>query len=151
MSEAWIPLLGMIGVSIFAILIAGFVGFDKRLASWWVARARRLGRLTGPFSFAVSAAAMLCFSILLGIGMVWTERLGHWLWASCFMLPQTLVYAPFMFITMPAQQGYWTWRGDLEVAGASKKQQRQIAWWAGIPSLVGLVVALGFWMPMFFP
>jgi len=141
----------MIGVFVFAILVAGFFGFDRRLSSWWVARAHRLGRLTGPFSFAVSTSAMVCYSILLVVGMALTERLGHWLWALCFMLPQTLVYAPFMLITSPSQGGYATWRSDLQEAGASTKQQRQIAWWAGLPSSVGLMITIGIWMSMLLP
>lgn len=141
----------MVGVSVLAIFVSRLFRFDKRLASWWVARAHRLGKLTGLFSFGLSSAAMLCHSILLAIGMMWTEQLGHWLWALCFMLPQSLVYAPFMLTTLPTQAGYWTWRSDLRVAGASSKQQRQIAWWGGPPSLVGMCIAIGIWLSMFLP
>src|SRR5699024_820989 len=149
LSEVWIPILGMIGVLVFAILVAGFLGIDKRLASWWVAGAQRFGRLTGPFSFACSSAAMVCYTSLLVAGMELTERFGHWMWALCFMLPQTLVYAPFMLITSPSQSGYTAWRSDLQTAGASTRQQRQIAWWAGLPSLAGMAITIGIWMSMF--
>src|SRR5699024_12410735 len=98
-SEAIVPVLCWIVVTVGAMLVAGYFDFDTRLASWWVARANRLGRLTGPFSLAFSAALMLCYTIMLVAGMTLTERLGHWIWALCFMLPQTVVYAPFMFIT----------------------------------------------------
>ena len=149
LSEAIVPILCMIVVTVGAILVAGYFDFDTRLASWWVARANRLGRLTGPFSLAFSAALMLCYTIMLVAGMMLTERLGHWIWALCFMLPQTVVYAPFMFITSFSQSGYFTWRSDLKVAGASTKQQRQIAWWAGLPSFAGIMITIGVWMTMF--
>lgn len=149
MSGGWWTIIAMVGVLIFTVCVAGYFSLDERLAGWWVARARRLGRATGPFSFGLSVAVMVCCSILLVIGMVVTDRLGHWAWALCFMLPQTLVYTPFMLITLPARTGYGAWRDDLRDAGASPRQQRQIAWWAGPPSMVGMMIVLAIWMSMF--
>lgn len=151
MSDGLIPILGMVGVAVLVIFVSRFFRFDKRLARWWAARVHRLGKLTGLLSFLLSSAAMLCHSILLAVGMMWTEQLGHWVWALCLMLPQSLVYAPFMLLTMPTQNGYGEWRDDLQKAGVSTKQQRQIAWWGGPPSLVGMAAAIGIWLPIFLP
>lgn len=144
------PILGMVGVVVVVVFVSGFFKLDKRLASWWVACARRLGGLTGPFSFVLSAGAALCFGILLAAGMTLTKELGHWAWSLCLMLPQTLVYAPFMVTTVPTQAGYFTWRDTLRHAGADPRQQRQIAWWAGPPSIAGMSIAIGVWLAMIF-
>src|SRR5699024_10413268 len=141
--EAIVPILGMIVVTVGARRVAGSFDFDTRLPGRWVARALRLGGLSGPLRVAFSAALVLCYTIMLVAGMMLTERLGQWIWALCFMLPQTVVYAPFMCITSFSQSGYFTWRSDLKVAGASTKQQRQIAWWAGLPSFAAIIVTIG--------
>src|SRR5699024_11701831 len=76
LSEAIVPILCMIVVTVGAILVAGYFDFDTRLASWWVDRANRLGRLTVPFSLAFSAALMLCYIIILVAGIMLTVWLA---------------------------------------------------------------------------
>lgn len=140
MSDGWrlaILLIGLLGWSIY---IGVRFDLDERLAAWWVAQARKRGGATWLFSFAVSAAGLLAYSLLLGVGLGITAYLGQVAWAAFFVLPQTLVYTPFVLITMPSRFGYGSWRRDLATAGASVGQQRQIAWCAGPPSLVGFIV-----------
>jgi hypothetical protein len=120
---------------------------DRRLARWWVARARSWGSLTGGRSFLLSTVALAVFS-----GVAWladgvAEHAGNPMWALVVTGPAMLAYAPFVWTTMPAQAGaYALWRQDLAEAGADTWQQRAIAWWAGPPSLGGLVaIFLALW------
>lgn len=85
---------------------------------------------------------MLGYVLLLAPGAVITAELGHPAWAICFVLPQTLAYLPFMMATIPSRTGYYAWRHDLAAAGATVRQQRQIAWWAGPPSLIGMITMI---------
>jgi len=142
LSDGW--LLLTIGAGLFGWTIFLDVKYklDKRLAAWWVAQARRRGRATGLFAFGLSAAAMVGYVLLLVPGALLTAELGHLAWAICFVLPQTLAYMPFMVATIPSHTGYYAWRHDLAAAGATARQQRQITWWAGPPSLIGMIAMI---------
>lgn len=139
MSDGWWLLIAGVGLFGWSIFLDVKYKFGKRLAAWWAAQARRRGRAIGLFSFGVSTGAMLAYVLLLVFGAFLTARLDHLAWALCFMLPQSLAYVPFMLATVPSEPGYVAWRRDLSAAGASAQQQRQIAWWAGPPSLIGML------------
>lgn len=142
MSDAWwLIIIGALLCGWWIFLNVKF-NLDERLAAWWVSQARRRGRATGLFSFGVSTGAMLGYVLLLVVGALLTAKLGHLAWAIGLVLPQTLVYMPFMMATIPTQSGLVAWRHDLAAAGATAKQERQIAWWAGPPSLIGLVAMI---------
>jgi hypothetical protein len=120
---------------------------ERRLAAWWVARTRTLGGWTGPVSFLVSAGALACFSAAAWAAVSAASATGHHLWALAVIGPAVLIYAPVAMATAPTQAGaYRPWREELSAAGADPRQQRAIAWWAGPPSLLGvLAIGIGLW------
>ena len=123
---------------------------DRRLARWWVARARRQGGWTGPLALLTSLAALAAFCLLGFASMVAADLGGDPRWALVVLYPALLVYGPFVFATAPTDPGlYRAWRDSLEEAGADAHLQRAIAWWAGPPSLVGLVLAVVSLFPVF--
>lgn len=123
-------------------------GSDARLAAWWVARVRRvdarsIGPGRGPDAFLVSTGLVVCFSALAWAAYGAADQLGDPRWALVAVVPAMLAYAPFVLATMPTQSSaYWSWRQELASAGASPAEQRAIAWWAGPPSLAGLMAML---------
>ena len=120
---------------------------ERRLAEWWVTRTRTLGGLTGPVSFLVSTSALVSFSVAAWTAVRAAGAAGHHLWALAVIGPAVLVYAPVAMATAPTQAGaYRPWRAELSAAGADPRQQRAIAWWAGPPSLLGVIaIAIALW------
>jgi hypothetical protein len=140
----FIVALGLVGWAYF--LCARFDG-DARLAASWTGRTRGLGGMTGPTSFLVSAAALAVFVLLMWVADGVADELGDPLWELLVTGPALLVYAPFVLATAPSQSsGYREWRRDLAEAGAAPREQRRIAWWAGLPSLGGvLAIGMALW------
>ncbi len=134
-----IGLLTGCGVFGWCILLDVRYGSEKRLATWWIARARRWGRWTGPVSFLFSTAALVLYCLLaFGLAAL-AAPFDRPLVTLLCVLPAMFVYAPFVFATMPYEYAsYSSWRAGLRSVGADKRNQRRIAWWAGPPSLLGL-------------
>lgn len=123
---------------------------DARLARRWVHRARPQGRWAGPVAFAGSLALLLGYVVLALLGSALGSAAGDRRWALVVALPAMLAYAPFVLATMPVQYGgYRSWRRELAEAGADRRLQRAIAWWAGPPSLLGLVAMVATLIPLF--
>ena len=120
---------------------------EQRLATWWVARTRTLGGWTGPVSLLVSACALACFSVAAWAAVRAADATGHHLWALAVIGPAVLAYAPLAWAGAVAMaSAYRPWRAELIDAGADPRQQRAIAWWAGPPSLLGiLAIATALW------
>ncbi len=139
-NELWIPVYIMVGGTIAWWLFLDIrYSADQRLASWWRARARRWGRWTGPISLLLSAALVSLYCAIVLTGTVLAKQHDSVLWALLLAVPSMLVYGPFAFATSPMKySAYRSWRSELRAAGASVQEQRRIAWWAGIPSLLGL-------------
>jgi hypothetical protein len=88
-------------------------------------------------------AALAGFGLLALLGNVVATNVGNGLWALLVTVPAMLAYAPFVWATAPlGVTGYSFWRRELESAGADGREQRGIAWWAGPPSFVGLLVMI---------
>jgi len=116
---------------------------DRRLANWWVSRARAWGEWVGPCSLLISAAILAGYGLLALLGNVLSTELGDPRWALLVTIPAMLAYAPFVFATAPVDpSGYRSWRSELDSAGAESREQRQIAWWAGPPSLLGMILMI---------
>ena len=95
---------------------------------------------------------MLAFSLLAVVGDGLGDSLDDPLWALAISLPAMLAYVPFNFATMPTQYGgYRSWRNDLADAGANTRLQRAIAWWAGPPSLIGMIAMIATLFTIFLP
>lgn len=115
----------------------------ERLASRWVSRTRDAGRWVGPCSLAASAVALAGYAALAWMGNVLATSLGDPRWALVVSVPALLAYGPFVFATVPHQtSGYASWRSELRAAGADERHERRIAWWAGPPSLLGIVLMI---------
>ena len=143
MSDGW--WIGIIGAGLigWAILLDVRYGSELRLARWWVPRARRMGRWAGPVAFVGSCAALAGYAVLAVLGGSLASAAGDSHWALVVALPAMLGYAPFVFATMPTRfRGYDAWRSHLAAAGAVPRLQRAIAWWAGPPSLLGLIAMI---------
>lgn len=149
------PVDGWVGVLVTGAAVVAWALYldihhesDARLAAWWLARARRvearsIGPDPGPDAFLVSTGFLVCFSALAWAADRTADALGEPLWALAVTVPAMLAYAPFVLATMPTQGGaYWSWRQELEAVGADTNEQRAIAWWAGPPSLAGMMAML---------
>ena len=145
---------GWWAVVIVGVLLFGWTTYvdvrhhwDERLARWWLARARDWGPATGPLSFFFSTVVLACFGGLAWAADAVAARAGNPLWALVATGPAMLAYAPFVVATMPTQGGgYGFWRQELTTVGADVTEQRAIAWWAGPPSLLGvLAIAIALW------
>ena len=138
----WIVVVGGLVIA-WAIALDIRFDTDRRLAGWWVRWASRRGGWAGPLSALLSLGCVLAFSLLAIIGDNLGESLDDPRWALAVSLPAMLAYVPFNFATTPTQGGaYRSWRSDLADAGADARLQRAIAWWAGPPSLVGLIAMI---------
>ncbi|WP_110181104.1 hypothetical protein [Nocardioides solisilvae] len=135
----WLALLGGSAIA-WAMLLDVRWRTYARLARWWVGWAQRRGRAAGPLSLLLSLGALGAYSavVLLVLGAAREEGGGWWALAACWVA--TLAYAPFLCATCPQQSGYWAWRADLADAGADRRLQRRIAWWAGPPTVAGVMV-----------
>jgi hypothetical protein len=141
---------GWWGVAVVGLVLFGWTfylddrhHFEKRLATWWLARARRNVGRAGVDAFLVSAGLLLCFSVLAWAAHRMATGLDTPLLSLAVTGPAMLAYAPFVLATMPTQAGaYWAWRQELAMVGAEPTEQRAIAWWAGPPSLAGLMAIL---------
>jgi len=135
----WIVIVGGLVIA-WAIVLDIRLHTDRRLARWWVRWAAGRGGWAGPLSLLVSLGCLLAYSVLALIGNGLGKSLGDPQWALAVSLPAMLAYVPFNFATTPTQGGaYRSWRSDLADAGADPRLQRAIAWWAGPPSLLGLI------------
>ena len=115
----------------------------ERLASWWVSGTRDGGRWVGPWSLAMSGMALAAYAALAWVGNLLAADLGDPRWALVVTVPALLAYGPFVFATVPHQtSGYVSWRAELRSAGADELHQRRIAWWAGPPSFLGIVLMI---------
>ena len=115
----------------------------ERLASWWVSVTKDRGRWIGPWSLATSAVALTAYAALARIGHALARNLEDPRWALVVTVPALLAYGPFVFATVPhSTSGYVSWRSELRAAGADERHQRRIAWWAGPPSLLGVVLMI---------
>jgi len=122
---------------------------DARLARWWVSWARRRN-VPALRSFLLSLGTLAMYAAFALAGAWVARATGNRHWALVPALPAMLAYLPFVFATMPTQYGaYASWRADLARAGADPALQRRIAWPAGIPSLVGLIVVIATLFPIF--
>lgn len=134
-----VGLLTGFGVFGWCILLDVRYGSEQRLATWWITQAQRWGGWTGPLSFLVSAAALTLYCLLAYVLVALAAAFDHPLVTLLCALPAMLLYAPFALATMPSKYtSYSSWRAGLRSAGADKRDQRRIAWWAGPPSLLGL-------------
>ena len=118
-------------------------GSEARLARWWLSRVRAWDALAGPCSFVVSAGVLAGFGFFALVGHLLGLQHHEPRWALPVTLPALLAYAPFLLATAPGRfSGYREWRSTLAAAGATRVEQRRIAWWGGPPSLLGLVLAV---------
>lgn len=143
MSGWWGVLLVGGGALVWFVVLD--LGYDvsERLARWWVGRAQRWPGRVGPRSLGLSAVVLMAYVGLALVGRALGAQLGDPRWGLLISGPALLAYTPFMLTTAPlARGGYQYWRDDLRAAGADPALQRRIAWWAGVPSFVGMVVAL---------
>ncbi|MFT3945253.1 MAG: hypothetical protein QM705_15725 [Ancrocorticia sp.] len=127
------------GIFGWCILFDVRYGSEQRLATWWVARARRWGSWTGLLSFLFSTAALVLYCLLaFGLGSL-AAPFDRPLVTLLLTVPAMLLYAPLTFAVIPTEYGsYSSWQEKLRSAGAGKVEQRRIAWWAGPPSILGL-------------
>ena len=140
MGGGWWAVAVGVGVFAWAVYLDVRHGSDTRLAAWWVSRARRMGRWTGPCSLLISAGALAVYGVLALLGDVLATKLRDPLWALLVTGPAMLLYAPFVYATSPVDpSGYSSWRSELEGAGATRIEHRRIAWWAGPPSFAGMI------------
>ena len=147
----WIVVVGGVVVA-WALALDARSGTDRRLARWWVRWAARRGGWAGPLSLLLSLSVLLAFSVLAVVGDALGDSLDDPLWALAISLPAMLAYVPFNFATMPTQYGgYRSWRNDLADAGAHTRLQRAIAWWAGPPSLIGMIAMIATLFTIFLP
>lgn len=130
------------------IVLIGLLGWyvwldwDRRLARWWARCVR--GRSAGLVSVVVHLMALGGFGVALALGLAFGDTAGSPLWSLLVVLPAMMVYTPFMLASVPLQYGppYKSWRDELESAGATPSDARQIAWWGGPIALVGLVLCV---------
>lgn len=144
MISGWWGAALVLGVAFaWSVFVGARYDYDDRLARWWVRRARRWGRSAGPRSLLVSAGVLLAYVLLVAVSQELGAQLGDERWGLLVHVPALLAYVPFMLATAPMQfSAYTYWRADLEQAGADKQLGRRIAWWAGVPSFVGLFAVL---------
>lgn len=108
------------------------------MAAWWVAGVDGLGFAAGPVSFIRSTILLAIYSTVAWLGHLLATALDHPLWALIVSGPAMLAYAPVVLAMAPFEgTAYTPWRSQLAAAGADARQQRAIAWWAGLPALVG--------------
>ena len=137
--------VAVVGAGIFgwAMYLDVRHGSDKRLATWWVSRAQDWGGFVGPCSLIISAGILACYGFLALLGNLLAQELGDPRWALLVTVPAMLAYAPFAFATAPVDPScYRDWRSDLRSAGADNREQRRIAWWAGPPSFMGMMLMI---------
>ena len=147
----WIVVVGGLVIA-WAIALDIRFDSDRRLAGWWVRWASRRGGWAGPLSALLSLGCVLAFALLAIMGDTLGESLDDPLWALVVSLPAMLAYVPFNFATMPAHyDGYRSWRDDLADVGANTRLQRAIAWWAGPPSLIGMIAMIATLFTIFLP
>lgn len=125
----WVVVL--VGLLAWAWLLEE-LGLADRLARGWVRRARRQGRWAGPLALLGSTVLVVVFVVV--VLAVTSPVLD---------IAAAVVYVPFALATAPDYHLRHTeWRARLVRAGASGELGRTIAWWAGVPSFVGLWVGL---------
>ena len=145
----WIAIIGG-GVLAWAALLDVRHRTGDRLARLWVPRAKRHDRWAGPLAFLASCGALLGYLGATSLGAALRSVLGDDRWTLVVALPAMLLYGPFVFETMPSKvSGYRDWREALRRAGADKKLERAIAWWAGPPSVGGLIAMIATLFPIF--
>ena len=147
----WVAIVGGM-VLLWSVVLDVRYQTGERLARWWVARARRHRRWAGLHAFLTSAAALAGYLALAGGGAIVANVTDENRAALVIVLPAMFVYAPFVFETMPSRgSAYRQWRDALGSAGASQRLARTIAWWAGPPSLAGMVSMIVTLFPIFDP
>ncbi|GED11615.1 hypothetical protein [Cellulosimicrobium cellulans] len=139
MTDGWSAAIVLVGLVGWTLLADVCWGAEERLAGWWVARARSRGAWAGPWSFLVSMTALVGYGLVVWLGEVLAATLDSPTSVLLVVVPAALAYSPFAVTTAPlSPSGYLRWRASLESAGADTREQRNIAWWAGPPSLLGL-------------
>ncbi len=151
MEAAWwvTPLIIGIGALVWSVFLDIRYSVDRRLADLWLAKIRTLGAWAGPFSFLISATALIAFCLLVVAGFLLGQHFGSPYWSLITTIPGIMAYVPFLMATVPAKfSAYSRWRSELRSSGAVPKEQRSIAWWAGPPSILGIVALTisTFWM-----
>lgn len=145
----WIVVLGA-GVLAWSVLLDLRFHTGDRLARWWVPRAKGQGPWAGPVAFLASAVALAGYVLVALVGWAVASATSEDRWALTVVVPAMLVYAPVVFETMPSRvSGYRHWREALAKAGADARLQRTIAWGAGPPSTLGLVLMIVTLFPIF--
>lgn len=139
MTGGWAVVVVAVGLLGWTVLVDVRLGAERRLARRWVRWARTRGAWAGPLSLLASVAALAAYGLLVGLGAVLAAALGNPPWAPLLVVPAMLAYVHVAVSTAPlSPTGYARWRAELRSAGADVRLQRQIAWWAGPPSLLGV-------------
>jgi hypothetical protein len=140
MSDGWWLVVIGAGVLAWSVVLDVRLHIGDRLARWWVPRAERRGRWAGPAAFVISSVPLVAYLVMALVGAGIASAAGDERMALVTVVPAIALYAPYAFETMPARgSGYASWREALRAAGARAGLDRTIAWWAGPPSLLGMV------------
>lgn len=131
------------GLIAWSMLLDARVDSERRIATWWVHSARGLGVWAGPVSFVRSTVLLALYSAVARSGDLLAERLGDPLWALLVSGPAMLAYAPVVMAMTPFDVvNVGMWRSRLAAVGATPREQRAIAWWAGVPALAGFMAIM---------
>ena len=134
--------LGLIIVGVALVGWCFWLDWDRRIARWWVRCVR--GRSPGLIALLVHLTALGGFAVALALGLALADVAGSPRWSLVVVLPAIMVYGPFAMAAMPGHYtaAYDAWRNELERAGASRSDARQIAWWGGPVALVGMILCM---------
>lgn len=131
------------GLIAWSMLLDARVDSERRIATWWVRSARGLGVWAGPVSFVRSTVLLALYSAVAWSGDLLAGRLGDPLWALLVSGPAMLAYAPVVMAMTPFDVvNVGMWRSRLAAVGATPREQRAIAWWAGVPALAGFMAIM---------
>lgn len=142
--SGWVLVL-VVGAGLIAwsMLLDARMETERRIATWWVRSARGLGVWAGPVSFVRSTVLLAVYSAVAWLGDLVAGRLGDPLWALVVSGPAMVAYAPVVLAMTPFDVvNVGMWRSQLAAVGASPREQRAIAWWAGVPALGGFMAIM---------
>ncbi|NYE38293.1 hypothetical protein F4692_003441 [Nocardioides cavernae] len=128
---------------VWSLALDASLGSERRIAVWWVRSVRRLGAWAGPVSFLRSTVLLALYAIVAWLGDLLAGRLGDPLWALVVSGPAMVAYAPVVLAMTPFDVvDVQLWRSQLSAVGAEAREQRAVAWWAGLPALAGFMAIM---------
>lgn len=131
------------GLIAWSMFLDAWLDSERRIATWWVRSVRGLGAWAGPVSFVRSTVLLALYSAVAWLGDLLAGRLGDPLWALVVSGPAMVAYAPVVLAMTPFDVvNVQMWRSQLSAVGAEPREQRAIAWWAGVPALAGFMAIM---------